>query len=168
MNYWRDVYGFDMGHLRRLVLSEAQVDDVPVTALATPPTSLHSLDLLTVKDEDLDFTARFTLTPNEGVEAGSPLHGVSISFDTEFTGRTLEGGQLEGWEPVRLSTLPEDESTHWRQTVLWLDEPLPWPREARVDGSIEFKRDTSHRRQYIFRLRMQGGEEMREQVFRVG
>jgi protein arginine N-methyltransferase 1 len=112
IGFWNDVYGFDFSAIRPLAIREPLVDVVDAKQVMTRyPARIYHIDLNTVKKEQLDFTTSFML------EAGRDdyVHGLVLYFDVVFTKSHKQYG---------FSTAPEEPYTHWKQTTLYLQEPL--------------------------------------------
>lgn len=131
----QDVYSFDMTpiaeEVRKGETSTALVHVVPLGDLVTGEVQIKQLDLCTMKAEDQDFTAEFTLTPlplpaaaadgtssSSSAAAARACHAIVLWFDTEFSSRHCKE------HPVMLSTSVRAPSTHWAQTILVLQEPV--------------------------------------------
>jgi protein arginine N-methyltransferase 3 len=61
VSWWGDVYGFDMTEMTELFTAEAQVEISSPESVISDRARMHSLDIGTAVDEDLDFTAPFTM-----------------------------------------------------------------------------------------------------------
>lgn len=61
INWWDDVYGFDMSSIRKVAISEPLVDVVDPKQVVTNACLVKEVDLYTVTKADLDFSAPFTL-----------------------------------------------------------------------------------------------------------
>jgi type I protein arginine methyltransferase len=64
VNYWKDVYSFDLTPMQEPVLSECVVTVLPGDVVCTTPATLVNLDMNTCKVENLVFDAPFTVTVN--------------------------------------------------------------------------------------------------------
>lgn len=79
--YWRNVYGFNMNHVRAFALSDPQLHPVPAENVVSNVFCLKKLDLNTIKLEDLSFTTSFELIFNRS----DIVHGFVAFFDVEFS-----------------------------------------------------------------------------------
>uniref|UniRef100_A0A1E1XCQ6 type I protein arginine methyltransferase n=1 Tax=Amblyomma aureolatum TaxID=187763 RepID=A0A1E1XCQ6_9ACAR len=129
VGFWDDVEGFRMSCMRREVLPEAHVTDVPVSSVCSAqPALVLNLDLNTCSMEDSDFATDFELELLPGTEQVTALAGY---FDCTF----------ELPVPVVLSTAVDAEPTHWKQTVFLLEEPLvPAEGATILGGRLECRR----------------------------
>lgn len=145
--FWENVYGFDMQCIGQEVLDDAAaapiVDAVESKDIVTSTCLIQAFDLVTMKAEDVDFTATFELKPfaspwhdfeehsgermeerplthsNGGMPNGDVwCYGLVLWFDTGFTSRFCREN------PVVLSTSPHSPKTHWSQTLLTFREPI--------------------------------------------
>jgi protein arginine N-methyltransferase 3 len=139
----QEVYGFDMtpiaAEVRKGELETAGVHVVKPSEIITEDVKVKELDLCTMRAQDQDFTAEFTLTSKvpEGAEgpaaaaSAQECHAIVLWFDTDFSSRFCAEA------PVKLTTSWRAQPTHWAQTVLVLKEPvlLSMPGQAPADGT---------------------------------
>jgi protein arginine N-methyltransferase 1 len=111
IEWWSSVYGVDMSCIGRLALSEPLVDNVDPKQVCSQPALLATFDIKTMKKEDATFAAPFSLT----VTRNDYVHALVAYFDVEF-------GDCH--KPVGFSTAPRARSTHWKQTVFYLEDTL--------------------------------------------
>lgn len=150
LGHWGNVFGFDFSCVRKCVMEEPLVDVVEEATVATTSCCilvrkrnawcfkglwysflmmLQELDLNTCKKEDLDFCAPYCLelTRRDFVHGmvrrdtivDWPHSFACVSqvlwFDITFTACH---------KPVTFSTSPSSPYTHWKQTVLYLDDVI--------------------------------------------
>ena len=111
IGFWDNVWGFDYKPLKATAMTEPLVDTVDMKAVVTDPAAVISLDLYTVKPEDLAFTMPFTLNSRRN----DFIHALIAWFDIDFT---------KCHKPIRFSTGPHTKYTHWKQTVFYLRDVL--------------------------------------------
>ncbi|GAB6024098.1 putative protein art3 [Chamberlinius hualienensis] len=125
ISFWDNVYGFKMRCMKNDVVKEASVTKVESGKLITDAYRIHELDLMTCTSADLDFLKPFQLV----MQGDGPLTAIVAWFDTYF----------DLPNKVSFSTSPHDPVTHWKQTVFYLRQPLPFsngPRLLRVELTI--------------------------------
>ncbi len=156
LDYWSNVYGFDMQELRDMILPEAQVQHVPASDIISSRCLAHELDIGTATDADLDFEAHFSVTlTRESTE----VKAFVISFDTIFGQGNLKaiaGGEgATTFKEQCLSTGAQAPSTHWRQTVLWLNpnHRVKATTDMVLRGSVTYARSGDNKRNYNMILR---------------
>lgn len=98
------------------VIAEAQVDIVPADVVSSPAVEMISWDLQTCGQSNLEFIKDLKIP----LRSGKRHHALAIWFDTTFAGTK----EMKGVEEVVLSTGPDVESTHWKQTMLFFHEPV--------------------------------------------
>lgn len=123
IDFWEDVYGFDMSPIKSLALLEPLVDTVEGKAVVSNGATVLRLDLLTCSKEDASFKSDFQLT----AKRNDYVHAIVGYFDCAFT-------QLH--KPIAFSTSPGHKYTHWKQTVFYLKEPLTICAGETLKGSI--------------------------------
>uniref|UniRef100_A0A8C7IDH1 Protein arginine N-methyltransferase 8-B-like n=1 Tax=Oncorhynchus kisutch TaxID=8019 RepID=A0A8C7IDH1_ONCKI len=84
------------------------------------------VDIYTVKPEDLSFTTAFCLQ----IQRNDYVHAMVTYFNIEFTKCHKKTG---------FSTAPDAASTHWKQTVFYLEDYLTVRKGEEILGSIAVK-----------------------------
>jgi protein arginine N-methyltransferase 1 len=123
IEWWSSVYGVDMSCIGRLALSEPLVDNVDPKQVCSQPALLATFDIKTMRKEDATFAAPFSLT----VTRNDYVHALVAYFDVEF-------GDCH--KPVGFSTAPRARSTHWKQTVFYLEDTLIVHQGDEISGDI--------------------------------
>ena len=123
---WDNVYGFNMKCIREIAIREPLVDVVPYEAVVTNAFPFKNIDLLTVKKEELSFTAQFDLV----AKRGDYVHAFVAYFDTRFS-------QVP--KPIKLPTGPDTKCTHWKQTVFYLEETIVVDEGEKITGTVTCK-----------------------------
>ncbi|PWA39939.1 Protein arginine N-methyltransferase [Artemisia annua] len=125
--FWENVYGFNMSSIGKELVEDAAhlpiVDVVDADNLVTNTALLQTFDLVTMKHDEVDFTATVqlehkSLNSSEVQSTTTKCYGVVIWFDTSFTSRFCKES------PTVLSTSPYTPPTHWSQTLLTFTEPI--------------------------------------------
>lgn len=139
IDFWENVYGFNMSCIRDIALTEPLVDTVEPQQICTKVCQLKSIDITTVKKEELAFTVpyRIAATRNDYV------HAFVVYWDAGFT-----GGHKEQW----FSTGPRSKYTHWRQTVFYLHDFLPVKQNEVIEGVLTCKPNERNHRDLDFEI----------------
>ncbi|XP_050440925.1 protein arginine N-methyltransferase 1 isoform X2 [Adelges cooleyi] len=137
INWWENVYGFNMSAIRNVAISEPLVDCVEPKQVVTNSSLLKEVDLYTVKKEDLTFTAPFNLQ----VRRQDYIHAFVTYFTIEFT---------KCHKRIGFSTAPEAPYTHWKQTVFYLDNYLTVKRNDEVFGTFSMSPNERNTRDLDF------------------
>ncbi|CAB1346174.1 unnamed protein product, partial [Coregonus sp. 'balchen'] len=114
IHWWENVYGFDMTCIRNVAMREPLVDVVDPKQVVTNSCLVKEVDIYTVKPEDLSFTTAFCLQ----IQRNDYVHAMVTYFNIEFT------------------KSPEAASTHWKQTVFYLEDYLTVRKGEEILGSI--------------------------------
>jgi protein arginine N-methyltransferase 1 len=133
IDFWDDVYGFDMSCIKETAIVEPLVDVCEEGQVISDSAPLLEIDLYTVKKEDLDFSAPFRLR----FERDDYCHALVAYFNVEFSKTHTK---------IRFSTGPKSEYTHWKQTVFYLPEPVVVNRDEVLQGVINVKRNANNPR----------------------
>lgn len=108
-------------------------------AVVTDPTAFLTLDLYTVKPEDLTFNAPFSLK----VRRSDFIHALIAWFDIDFTACH---------RPIRFSTGPHTKYTHWKQTVFYINDALTVEEGEVVSGMLRNKPNEQNKRDLDIRI----------------
>jgi protein arginine N-methyltransferase 1 len=133
INYWDDVYGFNMSCIKEMALLEPLVDVCKPEQLVSDSARILEIDLYKVKKEDLDFESKFSLN----VTRSDFVHAVVVYFNVEFS---------KSHTQVRFSTGPRSPYTHWKQTVFYLQDPIVANKGEQFNGSIKVNRNAKNPR----------------------
>jgi len=133
INFWDDVYGFNMSCIKDMALLEPLVDVCKPDQIISDSAKILEIDLYKVKKEELDFEAKWQLN----ITRSDFIHAVVVYFNVEFS---------KSHTPIRFSTGPRSPYTHWKQTVFYLSDPLVANRGEVFSGSIKVKRNAKNPR----------------------
>ncbi|KAI9884046.1 MAG: type I protein arginine N-methyltransferase Rmt1 [Watsoniomyces obsoletus] len=139
IGFWDNVYGFNFAPLKHVALTEPLVDTVEMKAVVTDPTAFLTLDLYTVKPEDLAFSAPFSLK----IRRSDFIHALIAWFDIDFTACH---------RPIRFSTGPHTKYTHWKQTVFYINDALTVEEGEVVSGVLTNKPNEQNKRDLDIRI----------------
>ncbi|RZC49950.1 hypothetical protein C5167_018386 [Papaver somniferum] len=123
IEFWNDVYGFDMKCIKKQSIMEPLVDTVDQNQIVTNCQLLKTMDILKMASGDVSFTAPFKLR----AERSDYIHALVAYFDVSFT----QCHKLMGF-----STGPRSRTTHWKQTVLYLEDVLTICEGEVLSGSM--------------------------------
>ncbi|KAL4078309.1 S-adenosyl-L-methionine-dependent methyltransferase [Scleroderma yunnanense] len=123
INFWDNVYGFDYSCIKDIALREPLVDTVELKAVVTDPCVIKHINLLTVKKEDLAFTAPFALTATRN----DYIHAFLAWFDIFFECTHKK---------IQFSTGPHAPYTHWKQTVFYTPSTITINEGQKLVGNL--------------------------------
>jgi protein arginine N-methyltransferase 1 len=126
MNFWNNVYGFDMSCIKAVAMREPLVDVVEPHMIITNAVPILNVDITTVKKEDLSFSAPFRLQ----AARNDFCHAFVAYFDIEFS---------KCHKPIKFSTGPRARYTHWKQTVFYLEDILSIRQNEVITGTLTCK-----------------------------
>eukprot|EP00943_MAST-04B_sp_MAST-4B-sp1_P003018 g3018.t1 len=133
IHFWDNVYGFDMSSIKELAYLEPLVDTVDGEAVVTNQVKILDVDIETVTKEELDFFGEFKLS---GMKSDY-VHAFVAYFDCTFS---------KSHKPIKFSTSPHAEYTHWKQTVFYLQNPIAINPGEMINGKISCKRNAKNPR----------------------
>jgi len=139
INWWDDVYGFDMSSIRKVAISEPLVDSVDHKCLVTSNCLIKEIDIQTVKKEDIPFSSPFHLS----FKRNDYLHALVTYFTVEFS---------HCHKRIGFSTSPEHQYTHWKQTVFYLEDYLTSKKGEEVTGTFTMKPNQRNVRDLDFEI----------------
>ncbi|KDP33742.1 hypothetical protein JCGZ_07313 [Jatropha curcas] len=123
IEFWNKVYGFDMSCIKKQAMMEPLVDTVDQNQIVTNCQLLKTMDISKMASGDASFTAPFKLV----AERDDYIHALVAYFDVSFT----KCHKLMGF-----STGPRSRATHWKQTVLYLEDVLTICEGEALTGSM--------------------------------
>lgn len=121
VNWWSNVYGFDMSCIRDIALTEPLVDIVDSKSIVTNSALIKEIDLTNMRVEDLSFSSPFHLQ----VKRNDYVHAFVTYFNIEFSACHKK---------VAFSTAPDAPYTHWKQTVFYFKDYLTVKRGDEIFG----------------------------------
>lgn len=124
INFWRNVYGFNMTPMRKEVLKEPLVDSLKSSTIATNDCCIMTIDINTMKYEDQCFTSPFKIKAFRE----EFIYAFSTWFDVSFP----QSGEV-------LTTSPYKTMTHWHQSMFYLDEPITVAVGDVIEGTYSLK-----------------------------
>eukprot|EP00434_Breviolum_minutum_P000110 symbB.v1.2.000097.t1/scaffold13.1/size649204/8 len=158
LGVWRHIRGFDFSPVAQLAIQEPLSDIVDAANMVTDSQCVFQMDLMKVTCADLDFSAPFALK----VLRQDFVHALVVWFDVRFD--ASESGTI-------LSTSPGMPDTHWKQTVLYLAEPLVVFENDVISGKICVRKNASNPRdldvKLTYQLEGQRPQPERTQAFRI-
>ncbi|KAK4943926.1 Ribosomal protein arginine N-methyltransferase rmt3 [Elasticomyces elasticus] len=172
IDFWRDVYGFDMTPMLEKANEEVMARIVDKNELAADSVPFLELDLHTTKVEDLTFTKEFKLKWNQGFKV---LEGFVVWFDIIFStsktksidaGMTAAQAKEKGF--VAFSTGPFSDPTHWQQGVFLIENPgevETFQVGAEVGGRITYLKKQGQERSLDIDITWSNGKSGRSQMW---
>jgi len=133
IDFWDDVYGFNMSCIKELALMEPLVDVCEPDQIISTATKILDIDLYKVKKEDLDFESKFEVR----ISRSDFVHALVSYFTVEFS---------ETHTKINFSTSPRSQYTHWKQTVFYLEEPVVANKGEILEGTVKVNRNSKNPR----------------------
>eukprot|EP01132_Coremiostelium_polycephalum_P001456 gene1456-1835_t len=124
IEYWNNVYGFDMSCIREIAIFEPLVDVVQPKMIVTNDACILKIDIMDITKEQLPFRSNFKLKATRD----DLIHAFVVYFDIEFT---------KGNKTVFFSTGPRAKYTHWKQSILYIDDVLKIQQGEELTGTID-------------------------------
>lgn len=137
INWWDDVYGFNMTSIRKVAITEPLVDVVDPKQVVSSPYLIKEVDLYTVQKADLNFSTPFHLL----MKRNDFVQALVTFFNVEFT---------KCHKRLGFSTSPESPYTHWKQTVFYFDEYLTVKKNEECHGVFRMKPNERNNRDLDF------------------
>ncbi|TVU09311.1 hypothetical protein EJB05_42774 [Eragrostis curvula] len=123
IEFWNNVYGFDMSCIKKQAMMEPLVDTVDANQIVTNCQLLKTMDISKMTPGDASFTVPFKLV----AERNDYIHALVAYFNVSFS----KCHKLMGF-----STGPRSKATHWKQTVLYLEDVLTICEGETLSGSM--------------------------------
>ncbi|XP_035207274.1 protein arginine N-methyltransferase 3-like isoform X2 [Stegodyphus dumicola] len=140
VNFWDNVYGFKMTAMKKDVIKEANVEAVKAEVACSEPVVVKELDIMQCKADDADFSSVFDLVMNRTCS----VTAIVGYFDSYFE-RGLS-------HKVVLSTSPKSTSTHWKQTMFLLPNPVQVTEGEVVNCRLSCRKNRRDPRSLIVKL----------------
>lgn len=129
IDYWHDVYGYNMAPLavESLKRTKPEVMIILPNQILSLPTEVANIDLKYVTIDELQ-----TLSSRKfvSITRTGAFHGLAIWFNVSFNSYEDE------WINSTLNTGPEDDPTHWKQTIIPLFGSTGGEEDVEVDEII--------------------------------
>eukprot|EP00126_Sphaerothecum_destruens_P007753 Sdes_comp19976_c0_seq1m12548 len=142
--FWDNVYGFDMSPLKESVFKDVSIEVVPQNSISSPPFLFQNIDANVVHANQLQFSTAFSLVIRSQVLDSqnqakiSPCNAFVVYFESFF--------EKDCSHVIKLSTSPLLPPTHWKQAVLYLENPLLVTIGDVIQGEISLHRlEKNHR-----------------------
>lgn len=81
LNFWEDVYDFDMKNIQKWVLREPVTSNLDLGQVNSSPASILNIDLYTLTSQELDFVSAYHVRMNQE----DAVSGIVAYFKVEFT-----------------------------------------------------------------------------------
>lgn len=141
IDWWNEVYGFNMSTIKKVAITEPLVDVVDQKQVVTNSYMVKEIDLYTVTKEDLAFSSTFSLMTrrNDYVQA------LVTYFTVEFT---------KCHKKMGFSTSPDSPYTHWKQTVFYLDQHITAKKNEQILGEFSMQPNEKNNRDLDFVIKV--------------
>jgi type I protein arginine methyltransferase len=124
---WDNVYGLDFGPVKSAAVSRGFLKTPGRNAVVTQPARVLNIDLQNSHvSSDTFKSIAFRLI----VSRTATVHAFLAWFDYSFT---------NGHKQVHVSTGPFTPSTHWKQTVFYLESPISMQKGEAIIGQVSFE-----------------------------
>ena len=133
IDFWTNVYGFDMSCIREMAIMEPLVEYVDSKQINTDACKLIEVDLKTVNVKDVDFKAPFEVKAYRN----DYIHGLVAYFEVFFT---------KCHKPVVISTSPKCTTTHWKQTLFYFEDTILVCTGEKLTGQLSCQRNDKNKR----------------------
>lgn len=142
IDWWNNVYGFDMSSIRNVAITEPLVDVVDNKQVLTNSALIKEIDIKTMKEEDLAFSSPFHLQ----IKRNDYAFAFVTYFNIEFTACHKKVG---------FSTAPDAPYTHWKHTVFYLEDPLTVKKGEELFGLFSCSPNNRNSRDLDFEIEFQ-------------
>jgi len=139
IDFWRNVYGFNMDVLGNAAIKEPIVDSVNAEPIISDISKVLDIDLVTMSPGDVEFSNEYCISFSEE----ETCHALLAWFDCEFSRLT---------RPKTLSTSPYSAYTHWKQVVFYLEKDIKMERGDQLRGSIACRKSLANFRELDIKI----------------
>jgi len=140
INWWDNVYGFNMKRIKKIASSEPLVDSVDAKQVNTTHYKMLDFDLYTCTKEEVGkFEAEYKIRANRN----DYIHALVLYWTCEFTKcHTFTG----------FTTSPCSQYTHWKQAVFYLGKHLTVKRGEELAGIFKCNQNPKNKRDLDFEI----------------
>jgi protein arginine N-methyltransferase 1 len=125
-----------MDCLGKLMYVEPNVESLDPKLIVTTSCRFFSLDLYTCQKEDAVFANLYSIKMEK---SDCTVDGLVAWFDVEFRERLSS--------VVTFTTSPYNTSTHWKQTIFYIDGSYALDKGDELYGSIAIRKNKKHHRE---------------------
>lgn len=140
IEFWKDVYGFDMTCMQKEVLHEAMIETCRPECVLTESNVIADYDLMKVEVNYSNFSYDFSLKVLKMGELTSFVGYFDTFFDLP--------------NAVSFSTSPEAKTTHWKQVVFFMKDPVHVNEGDVIKGKIICKRSVKDLRSLTVKIKV--------------
>ncbi|CAF3372084.1 unnamed protein product [Rotaria sp. Silwood1] len=126
VEWWSNVYGYNMSCLKNYVMREPLVDTVDKRQICTDHFPLKTIDLKTMTIDDINIDSKFRLTALRD----DYVHAFVTYFVAEFTACS---------QRTVINTAPGAGYTHWKQTVFYFPDYATIKHDEALEGTYYCK-----------------------------
>ncbi len=153
INWWNDVYGFNMSCIGDIALTEPLVDSINAKSIVTSSAIIKEIDLTNMNLDDLSFRSPFYLK----AKRNDYVHAFVTYFNIEFSACHKKVG---------FSTSPHHPSTHWKQTVFYIKDVPTVYRGDEIFGAFTCKPNDWNNRGLEFEIEFNFDSEISQHVYK--
>ncbi|KAI8914380.1 S-adenosyl-L-methionine-dependent methyltransferase [Gorgonomyces haynaldii] len=139
IDFWDNVYGFDMSHIKQTALKEPLVDTVDAQSVNSTECAFFELDLYKVTVQDLAFKKPFEIQTTRS----DYVHAFVCYFDIDFDATHKK---------IHFGTGPADKYTHWKQTVFYLEKKLIVNAGETIRGTFSLEQHPGNHRDLLISI----------------
>ena len=125
---WNNIFGFNMDCIKEVAIAEPLIDSCNEDYLISDTCKIFDIDLYKIKKEELDFMSGYQIIFNED----ECFNGLVAWFNVSFN---------KVKNKVVLPTGPLDETTHWKQTVFYIEDDVYVKKGEKLWGNIAVIKD---------------------------
>ena len=134
------MYGFNMSSIQKVAITEPLVESVDNHQVCTNGTLIKTVDLYTVKPEEL---IQFEVPYKLRASRDDYIDALVAYFTVEFS---------KCHKRTVINTSPANNYTHWKQTVFYIYDSLTIKKGEEITGKFYLKQNKRNKRDLDIRL----------------
>lgn len=156
IDWWNNVENYDMSCMKEMVIREPCIDSMNTSAIVTDTYFVTSVDLKTMKREDINIDAPFVLRARR--------RDICSAFLTYYD---LEFSQCH--RSVFFSTAPGSEWTGYKQTLFYIQRDLELGKGEVIKGNLKISMKKDNNREVDISITFSTGQQRTpvEQAYRL-
>lgn len=126
-NFWDNVYGYRMETMKEMYYTETCYDYVDKASIITDRYRFHTIDILTLKPEDVNFIVKYNLKFNQGANFNSFTIWIEIGFNHIHL-------------PIKINYGPYNDKSSYYPLIFYLKREVHVKNGDKLHGSIAVRK----------------------------
>jgi len=126
-NFWDNVYGYRMETMKEMYYTETCYDYVDKASLISDRCRFHSINILTLKPEELNFIVKYNVKFNQGANFNSFVIWIEVAFNQVHL-------------PIKINYGPYSEKSSYYPLIFYLKREVYVKSGEKLHGTIAVRK----------------------------